>query len=551
MRHLLIAFVGLIVFSLFLSCQKEISVEFGSPAKGSLQSSGGDCLPKLVAGSYTSGKALNDSNFIEVTVNVTAPGPYTIYTDTLFGYSFRTTGSFTNTGSQVVRLKGSGTPSASGVHLFTVVAFDSSFCDVEVTVLPAGTTPGPAVFTLAGTPNGCANFNLNGTYYKDSTLDQRHSVVLNVNVTSVGSYTISAQPVNGYSFSKTGSFGATGLNQLVLDAAGKPLATGTNTFTVTAGSSTCTFNVTVTTPTTNPPPTGCNPNVQGTYTVGTATTASNTVTVTHTYATAGTYNVTVPTVNGITFATQSVVATIPGPNTITLTASGNPTAAGTSNFTVNFGDGQNCTFPVTVNPSTPPPVNNDYFPLTANSWWSYDAGGGDTIKITNTGSTTVTGSSNTYQRFVTTFQNSPVDTSFYRRDAANDLYYQSLDTAGWGTVGLRFNQARLDVKFLKNNLATGDSIVSDFNAIASTPNGPLPVVLRFKYKVVNANATLTVGSRTFTNVYHLQDYIEFGAGGTFVDSGEAPWDYYYVRGVGLVRFKAGSYDQLIRFWLVN
>jgi len=550
MRHLLIAFVGLTVFSLFLSCQKEISVEFGSPSKGSLQSSSGDCLPKLVAGSYVSGKALNDSNFMEVTVNVTAPGPYTIYTDTISGYSFRTSGSFTNTGSQVVRLKGSGTPSASGVHIFTVTAFDTSYCDISVTVLPAGTTSGPAAFTLVGAPNGCTNFGLNGTYYKDSTLDQRHFVLVDVNVTAIGTYTISTTPVNGYSFTGTGTFAAPGANRIRLNASGKPLATGANTFTVTAGSSSCTFPVNVTTFTTNPPPAGCNPNVQGTYTAGTATSASNTVTMTHTYATAGTYNVTVPAVNGITFATQSVVAAIPGPNTITLTASGTPITAGTNNFTVNFGDGQNCTFPVTVNPATPPPVNNDYFPLTANSWWSYDAGGGDTLKITNTGSTTVTGSSNTYQRFVTTFQNSPIDTSFYRRDAAADFYFQSFDTTGWGSRGLRFSQARLDVRFLKNALATGDSIVTDFNATAPA-QGNLPVILRFKYKVVNANATLTIGTRTFTNVYHLQDYIEFGIMGNFIDSGEAPWDYYYVRGIGLVRFKAGTYDQRIRFWQVN
>lgn len=370
MRHLLIAFVGLIVFSLFLSCQKEISLEFGSPARGSLQSASGDCLPKLVAGSYVAAKALNDSNFMEVTVNVTSPGPYTIYTDTVSGYSFRATGSFANTGSQVVRLKGSGTPSAAGVHLFTVIAFDTSFCDIDVTVLPAGTTPGPAAFTLAGTPNACTNFNLAGNYYKDSTLDQRHSVLVNVNVTAIGTYTISTQPVNGYSFSATGTFAAPGANQIRLYAAGKPLAVGTDNFTLTAGNTSCIFQVNVTTPTTNPPA-GCNPTVQGTYTVGTAATASNTVTLTHTYAAAGTYNVTVPTVNGLGFGTQAVVAVLPGPNTITLTASGTPTTAGTANFTVSFGDGQNCAFTVTVNPSTPPPPNNDYFPTTLNSWWSY------------------------------------------------------------------------------------------------------------------------------------------------------------------------------------
>ncbi len=110
MRYLLTAFLGLFLLTFFNSCQKEVSVEIGLPARGSLQGDGGDCLPKTVAGTYMAGRAFTDSNFVEVTVNVLIAGPYTIATDTLNGYSFKATGTFAGAGVNTVRLKGNGTP---------------------------------------------------------------------------------------------------------------------------------------------------------------------------------------------------------------------------------------------------------------------------------------------------------------------------------------------------------------------------------------------------------------------------------------------------------
>ena len=130
MRNLLSGLVVILAFSVFYSCQKEVSQEFGSSAKGSLQGNGGDCLPKLVGGSYVVGKALNDSNFLEVTVDVKSAGPYSITTDTVNGYSFKAAGTFTNTGSNTVRLKGAGSPTNPGVNDFSVI-FDSSLCMVN------------------------------------------------------------------------------------------------------------------------------------------------------------------------------------------------------------------------------------------------------------------------------------------------------------------------------------------------------------------------------------------------------------------------------------
>lgn len=125
--------------AILFSCQKEVSYEQGQTSKGSLQSSSGDCLPKTVNGNYTTGKALNDSNSLDVTVIVTRTGRYSISTDSVNGYYFKGTGNFTAVGSSMVRLKGYGKPVAAGINTFTVV-YDSSACSIAVTVTPGGST---------------------------------------------------------------------------------------------------------------------------------------------------------------------------------------------------------------------------------------------------------------------------------------------------------------------------------------------------------------------------------------------------------------------------
>ena len=81
---------------LFFACQKEISPDtLGTTAEGSLQKDGvGSCMPKTINGTYVAGTALSSTNTMDVTVNVAAVGAYTVYTNTVNGYSFKSTGNF-------------------------------------------------------------------------------------------------------------------------------------------------------------------------------------------------------------------------------------------------------------------------------------------------------------------------------------------------------------------------------------------------------------------------------------------------------------------------
>lgn len=243
-----ICYLLLILMStmLFTACQKEKSFETGAaPSAGLLQeNASGDCLPKTVTGIYVEGTALKaDSNYIDVQVNVTKAGSYTVYTDTVNGVYFRATGTFTSTGINTVRLKGTGTPVNDGISNFTVT-YTTSSCLVPVTILPVGGAVN-AVFTLAGSPGNCMNFVLAGNYVVGTPMTPSNTVVINVNVTTAGTYSITTAVSNGISFSGSGTL-AVGAQTITLTASGTPAAAGNANFPVTAGTSNCNFFVTVT-----------------------------------------------------------------------------------------------------------------------------------------------------------------------------------------------------------------------------------------------------------------------------------------------------------------
>lgn len=240
---------GLLLTGLILlySCQKEVSFENGEgiSSEGTLQSDvTGDCLPKEVAGTYEAGVALvATSNTIEVQVNVLKTGPYLIYTDTVNGYYFRGTGSFSATGINTVTLQGNGTPLLEGINNFTV-KYDSSECIIAVTVLPAG-SGGPADFTFNGSPGTCMDYVAGGDYVVGVALNSAsNSVVIKVNVTTAGTYSVSTAESNGMTFSGTGTL-LTGAQTITLQGSGTPVTAGLTTIPVTAGSSTCSFSIDV------------------------------------------------------------------------------------------------------------------------------------------------------------------------------------------------------------------------------------------------------------------------------------------------------------------
>lgn len=510
------------------SCQKEFSLEnSNNPSQGSLQDDGtGNCLPETVVGAYIATTSLiPDSNKIQVTVNVTKTGSYTIYSDTLNGYYFKGTGVFTTLGVTQVTLKGNGTPLASGVNNF-LVTYDSTACSIPVSVLPAGT--GPSSFTLAGTPGNCTGAIVNGTYATGVALGVNNTVTITVNVATIGTYNISTT-FQGMTFSGSGAFTTTGVQTVTLNGSGTPTTGGANTVPITAGSSSCNFQVTVSSPAVGTISCG-SAVIGGLYVVSTAMVTTDTVLLQVNVTTAGAYNITTNTVNGFSFSGSGVFAAT-GNQTVTLTGVGMPSASGSTSFTVTFGS-SNCNFSVTVQ-------DIDYFPRTTNSNWSYENNNtaADSV-LEYVIAPTFSAFGNTYNIFMAT-DGSAVDTfGYYRRAATNyfvyeDISYFGFDNPVWG-----------EYIFLKDTIANSTWTSGQFSG--TIQSNPATVRIRFTInspRDISKTITSSTGTIVYPNTIVVKEELELYNGSTWT-SLTATIGYllnYYSRNVGLILQE--GYDQ--------
>lgn len=140
----------------FASCQKTPPTSNGN-ARGYITSLDSGCSPSRIHGIWYNGVAEGtDTNYLEVTLNVTAPGKYNVSTTSQNGVSFSGTGSFSEIGLYKVRLKSSGTFNRYGPSSFTL-KFDSSACSFIVYVQDSA---------IRNYPDNTWEATANGRYYK-------------------------------------------------------------------------------------------------------------------------------------------------------------------------------------------------------------------------------------------------------------------------------------------------------------------------------------------------------------------------------------------------
>lgn len=225
------------------SCNFPVTITAApSLAVYTLGGAGSACTGFVIAGTYTSGTGLSASNTVTIDVNVTTIGAYMISTTAANGVTFSKIGTFTVIGSQTVTLTGSGTPTTAGVTNHTVNGAVGT-CTFSITYTGGAS---PAAYTLSGASGACTVATVAGTYTAGTVLTSANTVTVQVNVTTIGAYTLSTNTVNGITFSKTGVFATTGIQTVILTGNGTPAAAGTNTFMPQVGTSSCTFQLTVT-----------------------------------------------------------------------------------------------------------------------------------------------------------------------------------------------------------------------------------------------------------------------------------------------------------------
>ncbi|GEJ48046.1 hypothetical protein [Chryseobacterium sp. ON_d1] len=205
-----------------------------------------DCPNSKAMGSYVKGKDLTNSNYLSIAVNVTKIGNYTITGTTSNGYNFYGTGVFLNTGTQTVQVPGQGNPQNIQTDN---IAIDANGTEVTCT---------PAVSVTVLSPSGtytmsCGSATVNGVYKVGTALTSSNTITLPVNVSALGSYTITTNTVDGISFSGSGTFTSTGNQNITLNGSGTPSSTSVKTITITSDSqggvsTTCSVNVIVVIP---------------------------------------------------------------------------------------------------------------------------------------------------------------------------------------------------------------------------------------------------------------------------------------------------------------
>lgn len=205
-----------------------------------------DCSASKAMGSYVKGKELTNSNYLSIAVNVTKPGNYTISGTTTNGYNFYGTGVFLNTGTQTIQIPGQGTPQNIQTDNVSLEANGT-----EVTCTPAISI---TVLSPAGTYTmSCGTATVNGVYKVGTALTASNTITLPVNVSTLGSYTVTTNTVDGISFSGSGTFTSTGNQNITLSGTGTPTSTSVKTITITSDSqggvsTTCSVNVVVVIP---------------------------------------------------------------------------------------------------------------------------------------------------------------------------------------------------------------------------------------------------------------------------------------------------------------
>ncbi|WP_241330152.1 hypothetical protein [Chryseobacterium arthrosphaerae] len=205
-----------------------------------------DCSATKAQGSYVKGKELGSSNYLSVSVNVTKPGNYTISGTTSNGYNFYGTGVFLNAGVQTIQVPGQGIP--QNIQSDTV---EMNINGADVTCTPPVTI---SVLSPAGSYTmSCGSAKANGVYKVGVPLTASNTITLPVNVSALGSYTITTNTVDGISFNGSGTFTSTGNQNVTLYGTGTPSSTSVKTITVTSDSqggvsTTCSVNVVVAIP---------------------------------------------------------------------------------------------------------------------------------------------------------------------------------------------------------------------------------------------------------------------------------------------------------------
>jgi hypothetical protein len=343
-------------------------------------------------------------------------------------------------------------------------------------------------------------------------------------------------------------------------ASGRPLVAGLNSFSVQYNNSVCLVDVNVLSGFPEPPPPAvytlqgapdsCAPfSIAGNYIKDVSINSDDSVTVMLNVSVAGKYNIATDEVNGYMFYANGIVDS--GLQKITLKGIGAPLQVGTDIFTVTTGNSI-CHFSVKVK-NFVTVSGTDYFPLTINSYWTYDdlMYIGDTIKREIKDTIRV---NDTLYHTMHEYDRYGGDNVFnYARLNSSYIQYGHVDTL---TVALKYVPEIIGtIQFLKTGLSKGDSWMSE--EYKGNMSSGQPVYLQYNFYCIDDNTAITIKDNSFINVYHilLLPQVKSLFGYPYNSTNEQI-DLYYAKGIGIVYLKVidnmgyRKKEMQLRYWKI-
>jgi len=108
-----------------------------------------------------------------------------------------------------------------------------------------GTSGGTSTYSLKATGNNCSIDSVAGNYNTTVALTNANTIAIKVDVSKIGTWSLTTGTVNGMRFSGNGTFTNTGAQTIVLNGNGTPLDINVSDFEITAGTTTCNFYIPV------------------------------------------------------------------------------------------------------------------------------------------------------------------------------------------------------------------------------------------------------------------------------------------------------------------
>lgn len=269
--------------------------------------------------------------------------------------------------------------------------------------------------------------------------------------------------------------------------------------------------------------------IRGDYVVDQALNDSNYAIIDVNFTKQGKYVIFTDTVNGVWFIDSGFALTT-GPSKVKIKAYGKPILPNTVDFSLSFGSSL-CSFPLTATLTGSTGTNNDYFPNTINSYWTYNFIPGtptDTFRVTALDQT-VLADNMIFRVFNMAPYNSPY---YFAKDGMGNYYAHSTTDFDYTYIFDETPNQFLTYIFLKDNEPVGHTWETPQYGKVKL-NGQ-EGVSKAVFAIMGKNVSHTVPGTIYNNVIVVKRTVLFKADTESTFATVLEGNSYYAKGYGLI-----------------